>query len=42
MRRKDRKVVESRFKEIILACHCCRLGFNDDGKIYIVPWKRMV
>ncbi|NDO43036.1 pyridoxamine 5'-phosphate oxidase family protein [Thomasclavelia cocleata] len=37
MRRKDRKVVESRFKEIILACYCCRLGFNDDGKIYIVP-----
>lgn len=37
MRRNDRKVVESRIKDIILACYCCRLGFNDDGKVYIVP-----
>ena len=37
MRRKERVVNESRFKEIILASHCCRLGFNDEGEIYIVP-----
>ncbi len=38
MRRKDREITEkARIDEIIQNCHCCRIGFNDDGKIYIVP-----
>ncbi|MDO4333698.1 MAG: pyridoxamine 5'-phosphate oxidase family protein [Eubacteriales bacterium] len=38
MRRKDREVTDSgRIREIISACKCCRLGFCDDGKVYIVP-----
>lgn len=38
MRRKDREVTdESRIDGIIDRCHCCRLGFCDNGEVYIVP-----
>ena len=38
MRRKDREITDKdKIKEIISACDCCRLGFNDNGKVYIVP-----
>lgn len=38
MRRKDREVTDpGKIREIIANCHCCRLGFSDDGKVYIVP-----
>ena len=38
MRRKDREIKDfSKIDEIISRCHCCRLGFNDNGQVYIVP-----
>lgn len=38
MRRKDREVTNiHKMRDIISHCYCCRLGLNDDGKIYIVP-----
>ncbi len=38
MRRKDREVTdENKIEEIMSKCHCCHLGLNDDGKVYIVP-----
>lgn len=38
MRRKEREVTDiGRIREIISACTCCRLGLNDDGRVYIVP-----
>lgn len=38
MRRKDREVTDAALiDEIIMKCHCCRLGFNDGGRVYIVP-----
>jgi hypothetical protein len=38
MRRKDREITDIvKIKEMINNCHCCRLGFNDNGKVYIVP-----
>lgn len=38
MRRKDREITdENQIDEIIRRCHCCRLGFNDNGEVYIVP-----
>lgn len=38
MRRKDREITDRiKISEIIKACHCCRLGFNDGGNVYIVP-----
>lgn len=38
MRRKDREVTDSnKIEEVISSCHCCRLGFNDEGQVYIVP-----
>ncbi|HNW85749.1 MAG TPA: pyridoxamine 5'-phosphate oxidase family protein [Candidatus Limiplasma sp.] len=38
MRRKDREITEeSRIREIILACDCCRLGFAQEDGVYIVP-----
>ncbi len=38
MRRKDREITEdSRIIETIENCKCCRLGFNDNGEVYIVP-----
>lgn len=38
MRRQDREVTDNKkIDEIIRACHCCRLGFCDDGEVYLVP-----
>ena len=38
MRRKDREVTDSmKIENIISRCTCCRIGFYDDGEIYIVP-----
>ncbi len=38
MRRKDREVTEiNKIYEIIDNCQCCRIGFNDDDEVYIVP-----
>ena len=38
MRRKERAVTDrDKIREIVNACYCCRLGFHDNGKVYIVP-----
>lgn len=38
MRRKEREVTDPlKIKEIISSCVCCRLGFYDNGRIYIFP-----
>ena len=38
MRRKDRDVTDrQRIQEIIRSCYCCRIGFIDNGFVYIVP-----
>lgn len=38
MRREDREVTDPmKITEIISRCTCCRIGFNDDGEVYIVP-----
>lgn len=38
MRRKDREITDpEKIRQIILASHCCRLGFCDNGETYIVP-----
>ena len=38
MRRKDREITDAgKIREIIETCTCCRLGFCDEGKVYIVP-----
>ena len=38
MRRKDREITETvKKQEIIEACKVCRLGFADEGGVYIVP-----
>lgn len=38
MRRKDREVlVNNTISDIINSCNVIRLGFNDNGKVYIVP-----
>ena len=38
MRRKDRQVTDNeKIQAVIDSCHCCRIGFNDSGTIYIVP-----
>lgn len=38
MRRKDREITDiSKIYDIISKCHCCRVGFNDGGEVYIVP-----
>lgn len=38
MRRRDREVTDpARVAEIIHRCTCCRIGFIDDGDVYIVP-----
>lgn len=38
MRRKDREITDfAKIQQIILNCNCCRIGFNDDGNVYIVP-----
>ena len=38
MRRKDREVTDGvKIDAIISSCYACRLGFNDNGRVYIVP-----
>lgn len=38
MRRKDREITDpEQIFDIINRCTCCRIGFNDDGEVYIVP-----
>ena len=38
MRRKDREVTDPmRIADVISRCTCCRIGFCDDGEVYIVP-----
>ena len=38
MRRKDREVTDSmKIADIISRCTCCRIGFYDNGEVYIVP-----
>lgn len=38
MRRKDREITDLQvIREIINNISCCRLGFYDDGEVYIVP-----
>ncbi|MCH5197311.1 MAG: pyridoxamine 5'-phosphate oxidase family protein [Oscillospiraceae bacterium] len=38
MRRKDREVTDpKKIAEVISRCSCCRIGFYDDGEVYIVP-----
>ena len=38
MRRKDREVTDSTsIADIISRCNCCRIGFYDNGEVYIVP-----
>lgn len=38
MRRKDREITDSQsIIDIIQNCQCCRIGFQDDGEVYIVP-----
>ena len=38
MRRKDREVTDfTKIENIISRCTCCRIGFYDDGEVYIVP-----
>lgn len=38
MRRTDREITDAQqIRAIIEACHCCRLGFCDEGRVYIVP-----
>lgn len=38
MRRKDREVTDDcQIDAIITSCNCCRLGFYDQGSVYIVP-----
>ena len=38
MRRQDREVTDGqRIDSIIGRCHCCRLGFQDGGQVYLVP-----
>ena len=38
MRRKDREVTDRiKIREVLQDCHCCRIGFVDQGQSYIVP-----
>lgn len=38
MRRKDREVTDiAKIEQVIVDSHCLRIGFNDDGEVYIVP-----
>ena len=38
MRRKDREITDrKKIDDMIRSCHCCRLGFCDEGTAYIVP-----
>ena len=38
MRRKDREIKDSvKIQQVIDDSKCCRVGFNDNGEVYIVP-----
>ena len=38
MRRADREITDTiQIDEIIRSCNCCRIGFSDQGSVYIVP-----
>lgn len=38
MRRSDREVTDDdRINQVIMDCHCCRLGFWDGAEVYVVP-----
>lgn len=38
MRRKDREITDPlKIRKIIEKCDCCRLGFSDGNRVYIVP-----
>lgn len=38
MRRKDREILDPEtIENVIKGCHCCRVGFYDNGQVYIVP-----
>lgn len=38
MRRADREIKDiNEITAVIKSCSCCRLGFNDDGEVYIIP-----
>lgn len=38
MRRTDREVTEQKkINEIVSNCYCCRIGFCEEGEVYIVP-----
>lgn len=38
MRRKDREITDPmKIADVISRCTCCRIGFYDDGEVYIVP-----
>lgn len=38
MRRSDREVTDTqKINEIIRSCTCLRIGFNDAGRVYIIP-----
>ncbi|MCH5147140.1 MAG: pyridoxamine 5'-phosphate oxidase family protein [Clostridiales bacterium] len=38
MKRKDREITDRQaIIDIIENCQCCRIGFQDDGEVYIVP-----
>ncbi len=38
MRRKDREITDkAKITEIFNKCSCCRIGFYDNGEIYIIP-----
>lgn len=38
MRRKDREITDRQaIIDIIENCQCCRIGFQDDSEVYIVP-----
>ena len=38
MRRSEREVVDcEKIDQVIAGCHCCRLGFCDEGEVYMGP-----
>ena len=38
MRRKDREIIDPvHIQDIMQRCDVCRIGFNDEGEVYIVP-----
>lgn len=38
MRRKEREVTDpKKIADVISRCSCCRIGFYDNGEVYIVP-----